>query len=90
MELRLSFFRLAILFLSQRAPEDFADHAFGQFCVELDLGRDLVRREPILEVGDELLRRRRLAILEDDVDLDALSLCGSGMPIVMPSLTLGC
>ena len=69
----LTFFRLANLFLSQRAPEDFADHAFGQFLAELDLGWHLVRREPLLEVGGELFGRRGLAILEDDIDLDVLS-----------------
>jgi hypothetical protein len=35
--LRLSFFGLAILFLSQRTPEDFPNHAFRQFGAELDL-----------------------------------------------------
>ena len=77
-KLRLSFFRLAILFLSQRPPEDFADHAFGQFRAELDLGRNFVWREALLEVGDELFGRRRLAFLEDDVDLDALSFARIG------------
>jgi hypothetical protein len=34
---RVSFFRLAILFLPQCTPEDFSDHAFRQFGAELDL-----------------------------------------------------
>jgi hypothetical protein len=33
----LNCFPLVKLLLSQRAPEDFSDHAFGQLRAELDL-----------------------------------------------------
>jgi len=37
MKSRLNWFLLANLLLLQRAPEDFADHAFGQLRAELNL-----------------------------------------------------
>jgi hypothetical protein len=64
------------LFLTEGAPEDLADHAFGKVAAELDLGGHFVRGEMLSEVGLELIRSRSFTILEHDVYLDALSLVG--------------
>src|SRR5262245_17073983 len=47
-------------------PQNFADHGFREIPAELDLSRDLVRREPFAAEGAQLGLGRLLAAAEDD------------------------
>ena len=61
------------LLIPQRPSQYLADERLGQRVAELDLTRDLVARQIFAAVGDDLVRRCRLARLEHEVRLDVIA-----------------